>query len=171
MVRPRKRRMVDFEHNIRHFKPSGIGLKDLEEVNITIDELECLRLSYLENMKQDAAACKMQIHQSTFQRTLRKALEKISDALVNGKAIRIEGGNYSMPGRDGTGPTGSGPVGGHGQGRGRGGFGGQNVQGAGRGGFPQNCRCPSCGNTQPHQPGVPCSQVKCLKCGSPMVRA
>ncbi len=74
-----------------------------------------------------------------------------------------------MPRGDGTGPNGSGSRGG--QGGGRGGMStSQNVQGAGRGGFPQNCRCPSCGNIEPHRAGVPCSQAMCSKCGSPMVR-
>ncbi|MDY0388104.1 MAG: DUF134 domain-containing protein [Methanolobus sp.] len=48
----------------------------MDEVNITIDELEALRLSYLEKMKQDEAAQKMEVHQSTFQRTLHRTLRK-----------------------------------------------------------------------------------------------
>lgn len=56
----------------------------------------------------------MQVHQSTFQRTLLKTL--VTDALVNGKIIRIKGGNYIMPGGDGTGPRGMGPIAGRGPG-------------------------------------------------------
>ncbi|MBN2109472.1 MAG: DUF134 domain-containing protein [Methanosarcinaceae archaeon] len=171
MVRPRKRRMIDFEHNIRHFKPSGACLKDLEEINITIDELESFRLSYIENLKQEAAAEKMQVHQSTYQRTLQRTLQKIADALVNGKSIRIEGGDYTMPGKDGTGPTGEGPVGGQNRGRGqRRGNSGRGKE-AGSTGSGQKCRCPECGYEQPHYPGVPCAQVNCPKCGKAMVRA
>ncbi|WP_135612840.1 DUF134 domain-containing protein [Methanococcoides sp. AM1] len=172
MGRPRKRRMVNFDHNVRHFKPSGTCLKDLEEVNITIDELETLRLSYLEKMKQENAAQTMEIHQSTFQRTLQRTLQKIADALVNGKSIRVEGGDYTMPGKDGTGPMGQGPAGGQsqGQGQGRGQRGFRGGKGAGTAGPGGECKCTSCGYEQAHQPGVPCAQMTCPECGKPMVR-
>ncbi|WP_094228209.1 DUF134 domain-containing protein [Methanolobus psychrotolerans] len=170
MVRPRKRRMVNFEHNIRYFKPSGTCLNELDEINITIDELESLRLSYIENMKQDDAADKMHVHQSTYQRTLQRTLQKIADALVNGKSIRVEGGDYTMPGKDGTGPMGKGPGGRHNRGREqkRGRF-SESVE-TGSNGPGQNCKCSGCGYEQPHTPGVPCGQIKCPKCGQTMVR-
>ena len=161
IMRPRKRRMVDFEHSARQFRPSSSEGQISEEVLLTIDELEAMRLSFLENLSQGEAAVLMEVHQSTFQRALKKALEKVTDALVYGKAIRIEGGDYRMPRGDGTGPSGQGPVGG---GRSRG-------QGRGRGVGPEgNCVCPACGHEIPHTPGVTCNQVKCEKCGSPMVR-
>ena len=65
-----------------------------------------------------------------------------------------------MPGGNGTGPLGRGPVAGGGRGRG-GGF------GAGSGG---NCQCPKCKLCVPHKAGVPCSSVKCPECGTKMVR-
>lgn len=169
MVRPRKRRRVNFEHDIREFKPSDACIDDMDEVNITIDELEALRLSYLEKMKQNDAAMKMEVHQSTFQRMLHRTLEKISDALVNGKSIRVEGGNYTMPGKDGTGPSGQGPIGGQGRRKGQG-------RGNRNGNEPVStapeaqCKCPSCAYEQAHRPGTPCTQVNCPKCGSSMIR-
>lgn len=172
MVRPRKRRMVNFEHDIRHFKPSDSSIEGMDEINITIDELESLRLRYLENMKQDDAAQKMEVHQSTFQRTLQRTLEKISDALVNGKSIRVEGGNYTMPGKDGTGPRGQGPVGGQGRGQGqrRGQRGNRNGNGPVSTTAGGQCKCPSCAYEQAHQPGTPCAQINCPECGKPMIR-
>ncbi|MGM0771093.1 MAG: DUF134 domain-containing protein [Halobacteriota archaeon] len=170
MGRPRKRRMVDFEHNVRHFKPSGTCLNELEEINITIDELESLRLSYLEKMKQDVAAEKMHIHQSTFHRTLQRTVQKIADALVHGKSIRVEGGDYIMPGKDGTGPMGQGPVGGQNQGQGRGQRGFRGRMGAGTAGPVGACVCTGCGYEETHQPGVPCARMTCPKCGKTMVR-
>ncbi|MBN2487782.1 MAG: DUF134 domain-containing protein [Methanosarcinaceae archaeon] len=176
MGRPRKNRLVSFEHNPRYFEPCGRSMDPTKEVSITIDELETLRLNYLEQLNQSEAAIRMQIHQSTFQRTLRKTLEKITDALVNGKTIRIKGGNYIMPGGDGTGPQGQGAMTGRGLrggGRGQGGGGrgqGGGGRGAGFGGPEGGCRCPSCGYEQPHQLGVPCNQSKCPECGTFMVR-
>lgn len=115
MVRPRKCRRVNFEPEITYFKPQGVPLRKLEEVVLTKDELECLRLSELENLSQLQSAELMEIHQSTFQRTLTRAREKISDALVNGKAIKIHGGEI-MPNGDRTGPQGKGPKTGRGLG-------------------------------------------------------
>ncbi len=73
-----------------------------------------------------------------------------------------------MPGKDGMGPLGQGPVGGAGTGMGRGGRGrlGGNMA-AGAGGY---CVCPGCGEKVPHQQGIPCSSVNCPKCGSKMIR-
>ncbi|MGE0793627.1 MAG: DUF134 domain-containing protein [Candidatus Woesearchaeota archaeon] len=115
MVRPRKCRRVNFNPEITYFKPQGVPLRILQEVVLTKDELECLRLSELENLSQIQSAELMEIHQSTFQRTLAKAREKITDALVNGKAIKIHGGEI-MPGGDKTGPQGKGPKTGRGLG-------------------------------------------------------
>ena len=67
-----------------------------------------------------------------------------------------------MPGGNGTGPVGQGPVAGRGQGRGRGGRPG--------GGPVGNCVCPNCGEKIPHKAGTPCADVECPKCGSKMVR-
>jgi uncharacterized protein len=180
MVRPRKRRMVNFEHQLRYFKPGDLKPGDLkpgdlkddcfEEIVLTVDELEAMRLSFLENLSQTEAADCMCVHQSTFQRTLKKALEKVTEAFVYGKSVKIEGGNYSMPRRDGSGPEGKGPrVGGPGEGKNRGGRGRSMNRGGGMG-SPETCICPACGYEVPHKPGVPCVEVKCEKCGTSMVR-
>ncbi|MFC1769181.1 DUF134 domain-containing protein [Nanoarchaeota archaeon] len=92
MVRPRKRREVDFEPDVTYFKPRAVPLSRLKQVEIRLDELEALRLSNIQKLSQEEAAKQMKIHQSTFQRTLSGAREKITDALVNGKAIKIIGG-------------------------------------------------------------------------------
>jgi len=90
MARPKKVRNVCFEPEITFFKPRGIPLRDLSEVEINIDELEALRLINIEEMNQTDAAKEMKIHQSTLQRILKKANKKVSLALIEGKAIRIE---------------------------------------------------------------------------------
>jgi len=154
MVRPRKVKTVEFEPNITYFKPRAVLLKDLEEVELTLDELETLRLANLEKLSQAHAATKMKIHQSTFQRTLTRAREKMTEALVNGKAIKIHGGEYKMPGGDKTGPIGAGM----GRGFGRGPRGRMNGPiAAGPGGA---CICPKCGHQGSHGRGQPCNQIR-----------
>ena len=89
MVQPRKSRRIGFNPDITYFKPQGIPLMKLEEVNLEHDELEAIRLKYLEKLDQHTCAKKMKISQSTFQRILCSANQKTAEALINGKAIRI----------------------------------------------------------------------------------
>jgi len=96
MARPFKCRQIWRNPNFAYFKPRAVPLASLREVILTVDEAETLRLKDLEKLDQTHAAEKMGIHQSTFQRTLTRAREKVSDAIINGKAIKIHGGNYSQ---------------------------------------------------------------------------
>ncbi len=65
-------------------------MMDLDEVNLSLDEIEAVRLKDVEGLDQESAAQKMNISQPTFYRTLTSARKKIGDALIHGKAIRIE---------------------------------------------------------------------------------
>lgn len=96
MVRPRLCRRVGFNPNVTYFKPRGIPLVDLDEVILQIDEFEAVRLKDLENLEQEECAQKMNISQPTFHRLVLSARKKIADAIINGKAIKIEGGNYRI---------------------------------------------------------------------------
>jgi len=96
MPRPPKARHVEFLPEVTFFKPAGIPLRELEEVILTIEELEAIRLKDLENLEQGQCAEKMNISRPTFQRVLGSARTKIALALVEGKAIRVEGGNYKL---------------------------------------------------------------------------
>ncbi|MGM5488477.1 MAG: DUF134 domain-containing protein [Nanobdellota archaeon] len=95
MPRPHSRRKVCRKPQVEYFKPAGIPLKDIQEVSITIDEYEAFRLKDQLALDQTEASEKMDVSQPTFHRLLLAARRKVSDALVNGKAIRIEGGHYS----------------------------------------------------------------------------
>ena len=146
MPRPRLRRRVGFEPGVTYFKPAGVRLVELEESILAVDEFEAVRLKDLEGLEQEDAARKMNISQPTFHRLVLSARKKIADAIVNGKAIRIEGGSYMVVGRM------------------------QRMmgRGAGPGG---ECACPKCGTKLTHKRGVPCYSLKCPKCGAGMARA
>ncbi|MEA2035962.1 MAG: DUF134 domain-containing protein [Nanoarchaeota archaeon] len=191
MPRPRRRRRVMFGPNVDYFKPRGINLSVLKSIDLKVEELEAIRLKDFEGKEQTEAAKIMNVSQPTFHRILGEVRKKIAEALVKGKAIKIHGGVFQMPGGDGTGPAGQGAGrgmgGGGGQGRGAGsgagsGMGagrGMGMTGAGRGmgmgagrgfGGPAICKCPKCGKEAPHARGEPCVKRKCPECGSMMVR-
>jgi len=96
MVRPRLCRRVRFQPDVTYFKPRGIPLRHLEETILNVEEFEAVRLKDLEGLEQEEAAKKMKISQPTFHRLVLSARKKIADAIVNGKAIRIEGGNFKF---------------------------------------------------------------------------
>lgn len=96
MVRPQKNRLVAFGPDVSYFKPRGIPLLDLSEVQLTVDEFEAIRLADLLDMSHEAAGRQMGVSRATFGRIIQRARETVADALINGKAIRIEGGNYQV---------------------------------------------------------------------------
>jgi predicted DNA-binding protein (UPF0251 family) len=96
MARPFKCRRVTYLPGVTFFKPAGIPLRSLEEVRLSLEEAEALRLKDLEGLEQEEGAEKMNVSRPTFQRVLASARKKIADALLNGKAIRIEGGNFEI---------------------------------------------------------------------------
>ncbi|MCK4525013.1 MAG: DUF134 domain-containing protein [Candidatus Andersenbacteria bacterium] len=96
MTRPKIIRRVNFEPEVTYFKPRGVPLSSLKEIDLTIDELEAIRLKNYKRLEQIECAKRMTISQSTLQRILTSANKKIADALINGKAIKIEGGVIKM---------------------------------------------------------------------------
>lgn len=89
MPRPPLRRKIRFNPNVAYFKPQGIPMRDLEEIELTHEEVEALRLKNVKEFDQNECAQKMNTSQSTFQRILTKANKKISQAIIQGKAIKI----------------------------------------------------------------------------------
>jgi predicted DNA-binding protein (UPF0251 family) len=81
---------------ITHFKPAGVRLAELKEIGLLVEEAEAIRLKDLEGLEQEECAGEMNISRSTFSRLLDSARRKVAEALLNGKAIRIEGGNFEM---------------------------------------------------------------------------
>jgi len=99
-MRPQKDRIVAFNPDISYFKPRGIPMMDLEEVCLTVDECEALRLSDLLDLSHEDGGKQMGVSRATFGRILQKARSCVADALINGKAINIEGGNYTMTSKE-----------------------------------------------------------------------
>ena len=96
MARPFCLRKVEVLPSSQYFKPRGIPLSELEEVTLAVDELEALRLADHEGLYQEQAAERMGISRQTFGRIIDSAHRKVGEALVEGKALRIEGGHIEM---------------------------------------------------------------------------
>jgi len=96
MPRPRHCRRVGCLPQATFYKPRGIPLSILQHVNLTVDELEAIRLADLQGLYQEQSAEKMNISRQTFGRILESAHKKIADALVNGKALSIQGGPIEL---------------------------------------------------------------------------
>jgi predicted DNA-binding protein (UPF0251 family) len=79
-----------------YFKPRGIPLSMLGEVILTIDEFEAIRLADLKNLYQEQASEKMNVSRQTFGRIIESAHKKVAEALVTGKALKIEGGEFEV---------------------------------------------------------------------------
>lgn len=96
MSRPPKCRKVEFLPKQTFFKPAGVPLRELEEVGLTIEELEAIRLKDLLGLEQEGCAEKMGVSRPTYHRILSSARTKVAKALVDGKAIRVEGGHFEV---------------------------------------------------------------------------
>jgi predicted DNA-binding protein (UPF0251 family) len=96
MARPTNCRRVGSFPESTYFKPRGIPLTMLEEVVLTVDECEAIRLADLESLYQQQAAEKMKVSRQTFGRIIESAHRKVAEALVKGKALKIEGGEFEM---------------------------------------------------------------------------
>lgn len=89
MPRPRLYRKIRFNPNITYFKPQGVPMRFLDMVELTTEEVEAIRLKNKDDLDQTEAAKMMKTSRSTFQRILTSAYKKITEALIEGKAIKI----------------------------------------------------------------------------------
>lgn len=90
---PRPRRClcpeIKFKPNVVYFKPQGVPMRNLQIIELSLEEIESFRLRHVNDLEQQQAADKMHTSQSTYQRILYSAYKKIADALISGKAIKI----------------------------------------------------------------------------------
>ena len=98
MPRPLCPRRVDAAPPSTYFKPRWVPVSELEEIVLTVDELEAVRLADLEGLYHEEAAARMNVSRATFGRIVAAARRKVADALVHGRALRIEGGVVEMSG-------------------------------------------------------------------------
>jgi len=91
--RPKKYRIVKHDPEISHFSPRGRPGRP-DEVDLTMDEFEAVRLADYMGLEQKEAAQSMRISQQTFSRILKRARRAIADGLIGGKIIKIQGGFY-----------------------------------------------------------------------------
>ncbi|HAP55551.1 MAG: DUF134 domain-containing protein [Spirochaetia bacterium] len=96
MPRPVIGRRLGAAPRPRFIKPSGIPARGLEEIVLGFDEAEALRLADLNGLYQEAAARSMGVSRQTFGRIVEIARRKVADAILNGKALRIEGGEVNL---------------------------------------------------------------------------
>ena len=95
MARPTKWRKVEHIPAVPYFVPSDKEITELEQNVLKLEELEAIRLKDLEGLEQGECAERMEVSRPTFQRILLSAREKVADSLINGKTIRIDGGNFT----------------------------------------------------------------------------
>lgn len=95
MPRPRKYRKVCCLPKVNEFGPLNVKEQN-NYVTMTVEEYETIRLMDLENLSQEETAERMGVARSTIQRIYEEARRKIADFIVNGKTLKIEGGDYRV---------------------------------------------------------------------------
>ncbi|MBU4581182.1 MAG: DUF134 domain-containing protein [Proteobacteria bacterium] len=96
MPRPKCCRQIGAMPGKTCFQPEGTASSSFDEVLLTLDEYEAIRLADLEGLYQEKAAPRMNISRQTFGRIIKSARRKVADVLVNGKTLKIEGGRVSI---------------------------------------------------------------------------
>ncbi len=96
MPRPIKPRKIGYIPQHKLFVPYDKKRLSNDTILLLHDELEALRLKDIEHLNQNEAAEVMGVSRQTFQLILDSAHQKVATALVEGQAIKIEGGNYTL---------------------------------------------------------------------------
>lgn len=96
MSRPYKCRVITREPSVTYFKPRGVPMSSLAEIVLGLDELEAVRLADLGGLHHEDAAERMNVSRPTFGKIIRAAHAKIAQVIINGKALRIEGGKCRL---------------------------------------------------------------------------
>lgn len=95
-MRPKKCRRIMNRAKACLFKPHGTCLDQLQVHILPEEGLEAVRLADMEQLDQETAAFNMGISRSTFSRTVHESRKIIATALVEGCALKIEGGHFTI---------------------------------------------------------------------------
>lgn len=150
MPRPKRARKIFSLPLIKGFKPFGNQGKQTETLSMLLEEYEAIKLADYNHFTQEHAAEKMNVSRPTFTRIYDSARKVIAQAFVEGKAIVIEGGNFSLNQNLSDNSNKKQPL----------------IE-FGKGGF---CICLKCDIRVKHENGVPCKTVACPGCGKQMMR-
>ncbi|MFW6324802.1 MAG: DUF134 domain-containing protein, partial [Desulfovibrionales bacterium] len=96
MPRPKKCRLINYSPRVTYFKPRGIPLMELAEAYLPLEGVEALRLADQEGLSQEDAAARMDVSRHTFGRILSEARRIVAEVIVEGMALRIEGGDFAL---------------------------------------------------------------------------
>ncbi|WP_053957078.1 DUF134 domain-containing protein [Inediibacterium massiliense] len=96
MARPKKWRRVCQLPEVNKFGPVDLSKNTEQSIIMTVEEYETIRLMDLEGLNQEQSADIMGVARSTIQRIYESARKKLADSLVNGKILKIEGGDYKL---------------------------------------------------------------------------
>src|SRR4030067_600112 len=96
MPRPPKCRCIGWGRADSPCRPAGVPGRALEQVTLSLDELEAVRLADLEELYQEEAARRMEVSRQTFGNIVASARRKLADCVVNGKLLRIPGGTVRL---------------------------------------------------------------------------
>ncbi|OVE75837.1 hypothetical protein BVX97_03240 [bacterium E08(2017)] len=96
MARPYSKRRVRELPQVDCFRPAGVPVHELQEVELTLDEYEAIRLADSEGRYQAHAAASMEVSRQTFGRIIRSAHRKVAETLTQGKALRVHGGSITI---------------------------------------------------------------------------
>jgi predicted DNA-binding protein (UPF0251 family) len=88
--RSKKPRLCECRFKGKAFKPTGRPMSEVEQMSLSRDELEALKLCDLDDLTQEEAGARMGVSRGTVQRILSVARKKVAMALTQGKAIVFE---------------------------------------------------------------------------------
>lgn len=100
MARPIKRRHVCLLPEVNKFGPMNKKGREEDMIIMSVEEYETIRLIDMERLTQEESAQSMGVARSTVQRIYDEARKKLADALINGKTLKIRGGDYRLCERD-----------------------------------------------------------------------
>ena len=98
MPRPQKKRSVHRPPLHSGFKPTGVRSRFLENLTLTLDEFEAIRLADFLGKDHNESAQEMEISRSTFSRLVERARHKVAQFLIEGKHLQIDGGEIHFHG-------------------------------------------------------------------------